>query len=53
MTTRMIISSANNILHKVQHYISTIETQDMSIDSVPEQVQVDLEEYICSLQNSQ
>ena len=48
-----MISSAKNILHKVQHYISTIDTQDLSIDTVLKEVQIDLDEYIHSLQISQ
>ena len=48
-----IINSAKKILHKVQHYIATTDTQDMTVDSVLEQVQVDIEEYIHSLQISQ
>ena len=48
-----MISSAKNILHKVQDYISTIDTQDLSIDTVLKEVQIDLDEYICSLQISQ
>ena len=48
-----MISSAKNILHKVQHYKSTTVTQDMSIDTVLNVVQVVLDEYIHSLQMSQ
>ena len=40
-------------MHKFQCYISTIDTQDLSIDTVLKEVQIDLDEYIHSLQISQ